>query len=150
VTDQLVVEFAVETPAAHAFEVWTSRVETWWPPSHTFSGDPVAIVVEPRAGGRIVEVARDGREREWGEVLDWEPPTHVRYLWHLFFDRDEATEVDVRFTETAGRTAVRLQQTGWDRLGHAGRDRSLHAWTPITPHYVAACAAGWAARPAAT
>jgi hypothetical protein len=28
-----------------------------------------------------------------GEVLAWEPPHRLVYLWHLMFDRSEATEV---------------------------------------------------------
>ena len=32
-----------------------------------------------------------------GQILDWEPPRRLRYLWHLFFAPSEATEVEVRF-----------------------------------------------------
>lgn len=148
--EPLVVEFAVAAPPAHAFEVWTGRAATWWPDSHTLSGDPAAIVFEPRAGGRIIEIAADGVEHEWGEILDWEPPQRLRFLWHLFFDREEATIVDVRFEPEEGGTLVHLEQTGWDRLGAAGhprRERTRSAWTSITAHYSAAAEAGWAAEP---
>jgi uncharacterized protein YndB with AHSA1/START domain len=141
-TEPLRVEFEVGVPAAQAFEVWTQRCGSWWPRSHTISGDPAAIVFEPRPGGRIVEQARDGRHHEWGEILEWDPPARLRYRWHLFFDPSEATEVEVTFTEHAGRTGIRLQQTGWDELGQAGpprRAKTEQVWTTVAALYVQAC-----------
>lgn len=54
--EPLVVEFEVDAPVAHAFDVWTRRCATWWPAGHTVSGDPSAITFEPSPGGRIVEI----------------------------------------------------------------------------------------------
>jgi DNA-binding transcriptional ArsR family regulator/uncharacterized protein YndB with AHSA1/START domain len=138
----LVVEFQVDVPTEQAFDVWTRRCATWWPSSHTLSGDPAAITFEPRAGGRIVERGHDGQEHAWGEVLDWEPPGRLRYLWHLFFDRSEATEVEITFTPAGAATAVRLEQRGWERLGAAGqvrKERTRGAWAAITAEYARAC-----------
>ena len=143
VTEPLIVEFDVDTPAGHAFDLWTRRCAAWWPPRHTVSGDPASITFEPRPGGRIVERASNGDEHERGEVLEWEPPVRLRYLWHLFFDRTEATEVEVTFTQVDERTTVRLEQRGWERLGAAGvqrRDRTHTAWAAITDSYARAIA----------
>ena len=139
--EPLVVEFEVGVPPAEAFDAWTQRCATWWPPSHTISGRPSAITFEPRAGGRILERAPDGAEHQWGTVLDWQPPTRLRYLWHLFFDRSEATEVEITFTTRDARTAVRLEQRGWERLGDDGpprRDRTRQAWSAISARFIAA------------
>jgi uncharacterized protein YndB with AHSA1/START domain len=132
--DSLVIEFEVGVPPSQAFDAWTRRCATWWPSSHTVSGAPSAITFEPRSGGRIVEHSADGAEHDWGKVLDWEPPTRLRYLWHLFFDPSEATEVELTFTGVGSRTAVRLEQRGWERLGEAGpsrRERAQQAWSAI-------------------
>jgi uncharacterized protein YndB with AHSA1/START domain len=140
--EPLVVAFEVGVPPGQAFETWTGRCATWWPRSHTISGHPTTITFEPRPGGRIVERAPDGNEHRWGEILDWEPPSRLRYLWHLFFDPSEATEVEVTFSPIDGGTAVRLEHRGWDRLGDAGpsrRDRTHRAWSTITANYVRAC-----------
>jgi uncharacterized protein YndB with AHSA1/START domain len=140
--EPLVVEFEVAVSPAQAFETWTRRCASWWPASHTISGQPAAITFEPRSGGRIVERAPDGGEHEWGTILDWQPPTRLRYLWHLFFDPSEATEVEVTFSAREARTAVRLEQRGFERLGEAGpsrRDRTRQAWGAITARFVAAC-----------
>lgn len=138
--EPLVVEFDVDASVAHAFDVWTRKCVTWWPTSHTLSGDPSAITFEPLAGGRIVETGPDGAEHLWGEVLDWEPPGRLRFRWHLFFDRSEATEVEITFSPRGDGTVVRLEQTGWDNLGLAGRprrDRTGAAWAAITSRYIA-------------
>jgi len=138
-TDALVLEFEVDSPPEHAFDVWTTRCATWWPPSHTVSGDPAAITFEPHEGGRIVERAPGGDEHDWGRVLDWDPPGRLRYSWHLFFDPSEATEVEVTFNAIEGGTAVRLEQRGWDELGAEGagrRERTHAAWNKITGAYI--------------
>jgi uncharacterized protein YndB with AHSA1/START domain len=136
--EPLVVEFYVAAPVGHAFDVWANRTAMWWPPGHTVSGAPQAIVFEPRSGGRIYERSPEGEELPWGEVLDWEPPLRLRYLWHLFFDRSEATEVEVTFTAGGAGTVVRIEQSGWERLGSAGevrRERTHLGWAAVTTHY---------------
>lgn len=140
--EPLVVEFDVAAPVDHAFDVWVNRTGLWWPPGHTMSGGPDAIVFEPRVGGRIYERSATGDELPWGEVLEWEPPIRLRYLWHLFFDRAEATEVEVRFTSSDEGTTVRIEQTGWERLGAEGpprRERNSQGWRAISLHFQEAC-----------
>jgi uncharacterized protein YndB with AHSA1/START domain len=142
IIEPLLIDFEVGVSPPRAFELWATRCAPWWPPSHTVSGDPAAITFESRRGGRIVERARSGDEHVWGEILDWEPPARLRYLWHLFFDPAEATEVEVTFSPIAGGTAVRLEQRGWERLGDAGaacKERTHAAWSTITARYAGAC-----------
>jgi uncharacterized protein YndB with AHSA1/START domain len=92
------------------------------------------VVFEPFAGGRIYERSSDGIEHDWGEIVVWQPPQRVAYWWHLFFDRSEATEVEVSFAPAGSGTKVRIEQTGWERLGdQAGprRDNTHRAWSSI-------------------
>ena len=68
----------------------------------------------------------------------------LRYLWHLFFDPSEATEVELTFTAVPAGTAVRLEQRGWDKLGEAApprRERTGQVWGALTGEYARACAA---------
>ncbi len=138
--DPIVVEFEVAVPQSRAFEVWTGKPSMWWPRSHTITQDPdVEIVFEPFVGGRIFERSSNGAEHDWGEILIWEPPTRIDYLWHLFFDRAEATEITVTFNEFGGGSLVRLVQTGFERLGEGvgtqRRQRTNEAWSEVTRYY---------------
>jgi uncharacterized protein YndB with AHSA1/START domain len=137
--------FEVACPAARAFEIWTSRTSTWWPASHTVSGEPgLEVVFERRPGGRIFERTGAGREYDWGEILAWEPPRRLVYLWHLRADRTDATEVEITFTDGGpDRTIVAIEHRGWDRLGSLGqsrRDANGAGWAGLLPHFVATCA----------
>jgi hypothetical protein len=84
------------------------RIGTWWPADHTVTGDDdLAVVLEPRRGGRIFERTRDGVEHDWGEVTIWEPPTRLGYTWHLRRDRADATDVGKHLISCAeGQAAV--------------------------------------------
>lgn len=62
-----------------------------------------AITFESGAGGRIVEQTREGVEHDCGRVLDWEPPTRLRYSWHLFFDGPGVGAPDLLYARVHGR-----------------------------------------------
>lgn len=136
----IVIEFDVACSPEHAFSMWTERAHLWWPRSHSLSGDPeLKIFFEPASGGRIYERSHDGVEHVWGEVKVWQPPNRVEYLWHIFFDRSEATDVTVTFERSGAGTRVRLFQDGFDRLpdavGQSRRDRTEGAWAEVTGVY---------------
>jgi uncharacterized protein YndB with AHSA1/START domain len=132
--------FEVACSPEDAFATWTADINSWWPRDHTVSGEESTVIrFEPGPGGRIFERTVAGREMEWGEVVAWEPPSRLAYLWHLGSDRKQATDVEVTFTPTvAGRTVVELVHTGWERLGDAGpqrRDRNQTGWTDVIEAY---------------
>jgi uncharacterized protein YndB with AHSA1/START domain len=115
----------VNAPIAHAFKVFTERLDTWWPRTHHIGKvEPFTAVLEPRAGGRWFERGADGSECEWGRVLEYSPPTRVAVSWHLGcdykYDPDpsKASRVDVTFhDEGTGRTRVELVHSQLDRHG---------------------------------
>jgi uncharacterized protein YndB with AHSA1/START domain len=138
VTEPIRIEFEVACSPAHAFDTWASKTSMWWPRSHSMSSAPGLVVTfESRPGGRIYERTPDGTEHDWGEVLAWEPPRRLAYLWHLGTDRSRATEVDISFTGggDAG-TTVTIVHRGWERLGADGpawRQRNLGGWSGLLP-----------------
>jgi hypothetical protein len=147
VIEPLRLSFEVAATPVHAFEVWTGRIDQWWPLDHTASGeDGLTVVLEPRVGGRIYERTPAGAEHDWGEITIWEPPVRFGYLWHLRRDRADATDVEIRFVDLApGRTRVDIEHRGWERLGRDGqawRDRNGGGWSTLLPHYRAAAALG--------
>jgi len=113
----------VKAPPARAFEIFTSRMQEWWPEGHAVGKKPhVAIVVEPHAGGRWFERDAEGTESPWGKVLEWEPPSRALLAWQLTsqwaFDPDFITEVELTFAPVAGGgTLVRLEHRDLERFG---------------------------------
>jgi Activator of Hsp90 ATPase homolog 1-like protein len=117
-TEPLELSFTVACSPDHAFATWAERTSLWWPHGHSVSGEPgLAVTIEPR---------------------------RLRYLWHLRFDRADATEVEISFAPAPDGTAVTIVHRGWERLGAKGperRARSERGWGGVIPHYVEACAA---------
>jgi uncharacterized protein YndB with AHSA1/START domain len=139
--EPLELAFSVGCPPEHAFAVWAERTSLWWPPSHSVSGEPgLTVTFEPRPGGRIFERTRAGEEHDWGEVVAWEPPRRLAYLWHLRQDRADATRVEVTFAPAEAGTEVTIVHTGWERLGARGsglRERNVRGWGGLVPRYEA-------------
>lgn len=141
----LELSFRVDCAPERAFELWAERTSLWWPSGHSVSADPdLTVTFEPRAGGRIYERTPSGEEHDWGEVIAWEPPRRLAYLWHLRFDRSDATDVEVTFEPAGDGTAVRIVHSGWERLGSAAeerRERNARGWAGVLDRYRSACVA---------
>lgn len=141
--EPLVFEFDVACTIRHAFAVWTAETSRWWPADHTFSGERGLVVeFEPRVGGRIFERTTDRVEFDWGEIVVWEPPVRLVYVWHLGSDRSEATEVEITFASSGAETSVRIEHRGWERFGAGAEDRRANnqrGWGAVVPPFVEAC-----------
>ncbi len=138
-TEPLSISFTVRCSVEHAFDVWARRIGLWWPRGHSVSGDPaLAVVLEPRVGGRIYERTGSGVEHEWGSITAWDPPHRITYLWHLRADRADATEVTVTFAPGGESTIVTIVHAGWEHLGARGpewREANRRGWAGLLPHY---------------
>ena len=121
--DPIRLSFTLACSAEHAFDTWTLRATSWWPAEHTVSHEPDArIVFEPHVGGRIYERTARGTEIEWGQIIEWERPRRLRYLWHIATDPVNATDVAIVFRLMSdASTRIEIEHGGWDRLGDLGR-----------------------------
>jgi|SRR5215469_2605634 len=139
----------VKADAAHAFEVFTARIGSWWPRSHSVGSSPQKnVVVEPRAGGRWYEIGDDGSQCNWGKVLAWDPPSRLLLAWQINgdwkYDPSLVTEVEVRFTALAdGETRVELEHRNIERFGDKVESMrtaidSEGGWTAIVKLYAEA------------
>lgn len=132
----------VAAPIEHAFRVFTERTTDWWPlGTHSVREELAqAAVIEPRVGGAVYELWRDGRD-DWGRVTAWEPPHRLVFTWHPGRGADEATEVEVRFSERGGATLVELEHRGWEARGaRAAEIRGYYdeGWNAVLARYVEA------------
>ena len=109
----------------HAFDVFTARIDKWWPKSHGIGSAPlVESVIEPRVGGRWLSRHSDGTEAVIGHVKTWQPGECLVVTWEIDaqWKPDSnaafASEVEVRFEEAGpGSTRVSLEHRNFERMG---------------------------------
>ena len=120
----------VKASPERAFEAFTGSMGDWWPKGMTIGGSHhVAVVIEPRAGGRWFERDAEGRETDWGRVLAWEPPGRLLLAWQInsawAFDPGFETSVEMAFAPLpGGGTRVTLEHRDLERYG---ADAAKHA-----------------------
>jgi len=113
----------VKAPPARAFDLFATRIGSWWPKGRTIGKDPhAAIIVEPQAGGRWYERDAAGNETLWGKVLEWAPPSRLLLGWQIspqwIYDPDLLTEVELTFAPAeGGGTLVTLEHRNLERFG---------------------------------
>jgi uncharacterized protein YndB with AHSA1/START domain len=120
------VSISVRIDPARAFELFTARIDTWWPlgthsrAADDFEGEGLKVErvdFPPFAGGTVLEHLSNGQALPWGEVLMWEPPARFVLSWKPNSNANPPTELEVRFTQQPDGTLVELEHRGWERLG---------------------------------
>ncbi|HEX5156613.1 MAG TPA: metalloregulator ArsR/SmtB family transcription factor [Ktedonobacterales bacterium] len=115
----------VEVPRVQAFEFFI-RQDAWWPVATHHLAEPAGetVILEPFVGGRWFERGSDGRERDWGRALIWEPPRRIVLSWQIgpgwVYEPDptKASEIEVRFlAESQHRTRVEFEHRHLERYG---------------------------------
>jgi uncharacterized protein YndB with AHSA1/START domain len=123
-----------------AFNVFTREVGSWWPTeTHALHpGDVAEVVWEEREGGAVYEIAENGERAEWAVVLSWDPPHRLVIAWNVNPER-LGTEVEVRFTPTAGGTRVQLEHRGFDNVVNGAEMRAGYdpGWSGVLDRFVA-------------
>jgi uncharacterized protein YndB with AHSA1/START domain len=113
----------VKTGQAHAFEVFTSGLDRWWPRKASVGTAAMkAMVFEPQLDGRWYEVGVDGSQAVVGKILLWDPPNRFVMSWdisrHWKPDPSVGSEIEVRFTaEGPDMTLVELEHRKFERMG---------------------------------
>ena len=128
----------------HAFNVFTARVDLWWPKSHR-RNEGGRMVLEAKEGGRFLERSPEGEAAILGEVIHCDPPDRITYTWYPGSDIGP-TEVDVRFLAENGGTRVNITHVeGKSQLGTEWPNRVKRfdrAWTTVLPAFLEAAEAG--------
>ena len=110
-TDAIRKTVLVDFTPAEAFELFTTRINSWWPvQTHSYGGGAVRdVVFERRAGGRVYEVTDEG-ERDWARVREWEPPGRFLLDWLI---GGHGTEVEVTFAPEGPGARLVLEHRGF-------------------------------------
>ena len=122
----VIAEITVPADPERAFALYVDRPGRTHP-REGLSGSPAAVVYEPLAGGRWYERGSDGREHDWGHVLEWDPPHRLVLAWMVgvrdgawAYDPDprHASRAEITFEAAGdGSTRVRVVHTGFDAHG---------------------------------
>jgi uncharacterized protein YndB with AHSA1/START domain len=113
----------VKAPIERAFEVFTAGLTRWWPFDHGVAKKPIeTVLIEPRLGGRWLEISKDGTETPVATITLWEPPHRLVMVWQINAqwqpDATMKSEVDVRFSaEGADATLVELVHHKFETMG---------------------------------
>jgi len=121
-------EVLVDAPPEEAFQIFTDEIGVWWRRDTPYWNDRergMSVRIEPGVGGRFVEVydLDTGEGFEVGRVTIWEPGHRLRLTWtQVGWPPGVATDIEIIFEEVASGTLVRLEQTGFERVGAAAEE----------------------------
>jgi uncharacterized protein YndB with AHSA1/START domain len=145
-------DVTVPLDRAGAFEVFTTRMDAWWPREHHIGAADIAeAVLERKAGGRWYEKGVDGSECNWGRVDVYDPPTRLVLVWQITpewqYDSALETQVEVTFEAVADNaTRVTLEHHLEGFGEHAEQMRQMFeqpgAWAETLNRYATVAAGG--------
>lgn len=143
----------VAASPAHAFEVFTARIDRWWPKTHGIGAAPIReSIIEPFVGGRWYTRCEDDTDVVVGHVRVWDPPARFVVGWEInaAWKPDArvayASEVEVRFAaEGAASTRVDLEHRQFERMGEEAGEKMRTAvdggWPKILELFAQSAAA---------
>ena len=127
----------VDFAPGEAFELFTTRVSSWWPTgTHSYAHDKVTdVVFEPRVGGLLYEVTDEGKA-EWARITAWEPPHRLSMEWLI--GKVSGTEIEVSFSPEGPGSRVVLEHRGWERVPDAADEYQGYSqgWDAVLAPYV--------------
>ena len=134
-TEPLQFLTSLDCAASHAFNVFTQKINVWWPPGHRrFEGSE--LFLEPKIGGQFFERAQDGTVAILGAVFECAPPDRICFTWNPG-KISGPTRVTVSFTQEGSRTQVAvLHEEGDADLGAHWETRAAlfkKGWNTVLP-----------------
>jgi hypothetical protein len=109
-----------------AFELFTQKIDQWWPAERRHTDDPASQIFMLESG-RFYERARDGQEVELGQVRSWELPRRILLDFFIATGPERPTEVEIVFAALEGGTRVTVT--------HRPKPVSEGVWTEWAPRY---------------
>jgi uncharacterized protein YndB with AHSA1/START domain len=115
-------EVLVAASQETAFNVFTQKMDLWWPRTHHVGSCPMTeTVLEPGINGRWYSKHEDGSEVNVGQVLVWDPFSRLMLNWQINGDFQYTptlrSEVEVQFiAEGPKQTRVKFEHRDLDQL----------------------------------
>ncbi len=131
--EPIVHELSLPVSPDRAFAAFVT-IGRWWDPRYTRDPDTlIDIVIEPRVGGRVLALHRDG-EDEWGRIGSYDPPRGLAFTWTLAQRGAPASAIAVRFTAAPGGSMLRFEHGGWTAANAHARD-TFGDWRLLLDRY---------------
>ncbi len=122
--DPIIKTIEVPCSQERAFGVFVNEMGSWWPldkrsMSLMSGGKPAkSLRIDPKQGGKIVEIGHDDTEYLWGTIRSYDPNDSVTMNFHMGLPPENASLVEVRFTALDNeRTRVELTQSNFEAFG---------------------------------
>ncbi|NNE81125.1 MAG: hypothetical protein HKN18_12730 [Silicimonas sp.] len=143
-TDPIVKTVNVGLSPADAFDLFTARMDTWWPldRNSVSAGQGAAsksLTLTPGMGGELVEIGHDDTRHLWGHVQEWKPGSLVALSWHPGKMADQQTHLRVTFEADGTGTKVTLTHSGWEALDDGAKMRGGYneGWVGVLERFTA-------------
>ncbi|MEO0676265.1 MAG: SRPBCC domain-containing protein [Pseudomonadota bacterium] len=128
------IKKSVDVPLrpAEAFDLFTARMDTWWPlDTHGVGADNGApskdIRFDAEEGGAVTEILPGGREARWGTVTEYTQGSSFAMTWHPGRDEAEATHVSVTFLPLGNGCRVELVHCGFEARADGTKASTMYA-----------------------
>jgi uncharacterized protein YndB with AHSA1/START domain len=135
-------ELMVQASQETAFEVFTKKMDLWWPRTHHIgSAEMTEMVVEPYVNGRWYTKHTDGTEANIGYVLTYQTYDLFVLAWQINgdfkCDPDLITEVVAEFIPEGPKTTrVKFEHKDLHKLGNGKAVESMNeGWGTILELY---------------
>ena len=122
--DPLISTIEIPCSQEKAFGVFVNEMGAWWPldkrsMSIMHTGQPSkSLSIEPKLGGKIVEIGHDDTEHRWGTIRSYDPHDSISMDFHMGMPPENASLVEVKFTALENeRTRVELTHSNWEAFG---------------------------------
>jgi len=140
-------EVFVEASQETAFQVFTQKMDEWWPKTHHVGKTPmVKSILEPKNGGLWYSVHEDGSIANIGYVLSWNPNSQLILAWQIDgnyqYDPQLVLEVEVNFVPVDSKiTRVSLEHRDLEKLigGEKAIESMDQGWGMIINLYKKVC-----------
>ena len=112
-----------------AYRRFVNEFSSWWPvKTHSIGGPRIKrLVFKVKVGGRIHEEHIDGRQFQWGKVLELDPPRRARFTFHPSRPESTAQTIELLFHPEGSGTRLELIATGWENWGK-GAERARRGY----------------------
>ncbi len=115
-------DLQVDASQQTCFEVFTNKIDLWWPKTHHVGKFPmIETVLEAKPGGRWYSRHEDGSEVNVGFVSAYDPFDKLILIWQVngnfISDPNLSTEVEINFIKVGpASTRVTLEHRDLDKL----------------------------------